>query len=118
MAFLEDLGITEAIKREARIGDIYEDVPYLRIPYYNPVSSEIAERHRLSLSGGKRFLWRKNDTPYLYGTEKLNDYTRCPLVLSRRGGERCAHASLSRPAGAGAPRESVLERRPVFTAVR
>jgi hypothetical protein len=45
--------------------------PALRIPYRDSNGAEKAVRWRSALSGNHRFLWNKNDKPFLYGLDRL-----------------------------------------------
>jgi hypothetical protein len=85
----QEFGITEA---EGYVNaDRSRLMPYLRIPYFAPYTRDrtVAERRRLSLTGGRRFEWRKHDRAYLYGTEALVDIRQAGYVFLVEGESDC-----------------------------
>ncbi len=74
VAFLKSLGLS----------DIFiQGTPVVRIPYFNEDGSDGPARFRWSLSGKRKFTWRKGSKPQLYGLFRLQearDAGYCVLV--------------------------------------
>lgn len=74
--FLKSLGLTDFT---------YEGHPAVRIPYVNELGEVVAMRFRLSLSGERRFVWRRGDKVLPYGLDRLQDIRRQGWTLLGEG---------------------------------
>ncbi len=72
--FLVDLGVVDGVSGAKRR-------PCVDIPYVDAQGDERAVRKRLSLSGGRRFLWRRGDRVLPYGLQRLEPDQDCLLIV-------------------------------------
>ncbi|MGD9853262.1 MAG: hypothetical protein AB7T38_18605 [Nitrospirales bacterium] len=59
------------------------------VPYYDLNGQEIAVRFRIGLTGAKRFVWRKNSVPQLYGQERLQEAKEKGYIVLVEGESDC-----------------------------
>lgn len=63
--------------------------PAVKIPYYGENGAEVSIRHRLAITGDKRFKWRKGDHALPYGLNRLDMICKTGWVLIVEGESDC-----------------------------